>query len=189
MPAMNDTSSALRAPLRAAIALAVLSLIPVACASAGSAGWTYAPLGPTPTPGASASAEASGSPAASGTPTVSGSPGTSGSPAGNVIELEETANLQILQAGQPVTVLSFTVGQTYTFHINNSAGFDHDFYLGPPDKLQANTVDGLPGVPVNTQGTQEFTWTASADAQGWEFACTVPGHYTNMHGTVMLAGQ
>jgi len=106
-----------------------------------------------------------------------------------VIDVEETANLQILQAGAPVAMLQFTVGQTYTFHVTNTAGFDHDFYLGPPDRLQANDVAGLPGVPVNTQGMQEFTWTASADAQGWEFACTVPGHYPTMHGTVMLSGQ
>jgi uncharacterized cupredoxin-like copper-binding protein len=106
-----------------------------------------------------------------------------------VIELEETAALQILQGGQPATSLQFTVGQTYTFNINNTAGFTHDFYLGPADQLQAGTTDGLPGVPVNNQGVQTFTWTATAAAATWQFGCTVAGHYNTMHGTVTLGGQ
>jgi uncharacterized cupredoxin-like copper-binding protein len=50
-------------------------------------------------------------------------------------------------------------------------------------------VTELPGVPVNTQGVQEFTWTATADAATWQFACTVLGHYNSMHGAVVLDGQ
>ena len=89
-----------------------------------------------------------------------------------------------------MTELHFTVGQTYTFNINNtSGGLQHDFYLGPPAQLQARQLQGLPGVPENTGGVQTFTWTATAEAAGWEFACTVPGHYTNMHGAIVLDGQ
>jgi uncharacterized cupredoxin-like copper-binding protein len=188
------------------VSMAAVALVAAACASTGSAGWTYAPLGPTATPAASGSASpgasgsavpgtpaASGSPGASASPTASGSPAASGSPGssagGNVIDLEETNTLQILQAGQPVTELHFTVGQSYTFHINNIAGFDHDFYLGPPDRLQSGDVTDLPGVPVNQQGVQDFTWTATADAATWQFSCTVLGHYATMHGAVVLNGQ
>lgn len=103
-----------------------------------------------------------------------------------MIELEENAALQILQGGVQVSQLQVTGGQSYTFRINNTAGFTHDFYLGPADRLAAGDVDGLPGVPVNETGVQEFTWTASADATGWEFACTVDGHYQSMHGTLVL---
>ena len=188
---MNQLSSTPRAHVRATFALAVAGLVAAACASAGAAGWTFAPLPPTPSASAapSGSPGASASPAPTATPATSASPGASPSAGGTVIELEETNTLQILQGGQAVTELHFTIGQTYTFHINNTAGFDHDFYLGPPERLEANDVDGLPGVPVNQQGMQEFTWTVSADAQGWEFACTVLGHYPSMHGMVMLDGQ
>jgi uncharacterized cupredoxin-like copper-binding protein len=171
------------------IAVAAAATILVACASSSPPGWTYMPLPPTspPASGASASPGASGSPAASATPAASGTPAGSGS--ANVIELEETSSLQILQNGQPVTNLNVVPGQTYTFRVNNTAGFSHDLYLGPPDKLQSGDVTGLPGVPENSNGVQEFTWTADASATGWQFACTVPGHYTNMHGTLTLGGQ
>jgi len=94
-----------------------------------------------------------------------------------------------VQNGQPVTTLNVVAGQTYTFNINNTAGFIHDFYLGPPDQLQAGNVTGLPGVPEFESGVQTFTWTADATATGWGFGCTVPGHYQNMHGTLTLGGQ
>ena len=87
-----------------------------------------------------------------------------------------------------MTQLQLTVGQTYTFRINNSAGFTHDFYLGPPDKLSGNDTTGLPGVPVNETGVQEFTWTVTPDAGTWQFACTVPGHYGQMHGALVVQG-
>jgi uncharacterized cupredoxin-like copper-binding protein len=103
-----------------------------------------------------------------------------------VIDLEETSSLTILQNGQPATSIPIVAGQTYTFNITNSAGFDHDFYLGPPDKLTAGTVDGLPGVPVFQSGTQTFTWTADASATGWQFGCTVPGHFQTMHGDLAV---
>jgi uncharacterized cupredoxin-like copper-binding protein len=106
-----------------------------------------------------------------------------------VVEVEETNTLQILQGGAQITELHVTVGQSYTFRVNNTSGIDHDFYLGPPDRLAANDVADLPGVPVNQTGVQEFTWTATPDATGWEFACTVLGHYQFMHGTLVLAGQ
>ena len=103
-----------------------------------------------------------------------------------MIELEETSSLQILQNGQPVTSIPVVAGQTYTFKITNSAGFVHDFYLGPPDQLAAGTTDGLPGVPEFETGTQEFTWTADASSTGWQFGCTVPGHFQTMHGDLGL---
>jgi uncharacterized cupredoxin-like copper-binding protein len=168
--------------LASCVAGTALAALLAGCAAAGSAGWSYAPLGPTPSAGASGTVGPSASPSTSGSPAASGSAGA------NVIELEENSSLQILQDGQQITELQLTIGQTYTFRINNTAGFSHDFYLGPPDRLQANDVAGLPGVPTNSLGVQEFTWTATADARGWGFACTEPGHYQNMHGTLVLEG-
>jgi uncharacterized cupredoxin-like copper-binding protein len=165
-----------------AVALAV-GAITAACGSpAGESGWTYAP--PSVTPAASASASPSGSAAASpsasasagATASAGGSPGT-----GNVFELEETADLQIKQAGQKVTQLQVKAGQAYTFRITNNANFAHDFYIGTAQDLQSSNTQNLKGVPQFTSGTKEFQYTFPASGP-LQFACTVPGHYTTMHG-------
>ena len=71
-----------------------------------------------------------------------------------------------------------------TFKITNTAGFSHDFYIGPPDKLSGNDVTGLQGIPAFDSGTQELTYTVPADVTNLEFACTLPGHYPSMHGSL-----
>jgi azurin len=71
--------------------------------------------------------------------------------------------------------------------VDNIAGFSHDIFLGPPDALAANDTDGLPGVPEWETGVREFTWTATEEADSWEFACTVPGHYQGgMRGDMVV---
>jgi len=193
------------------IAAAAVATFVVACAGSSQPGWTYMPLPPTSppasgspgtsgspaasstaapsapgSPASSGSPATSGSPAPSGSPAASGSPGASGSAAANVVELEETSSLQIVQNGQQVTSIPIVAGQTYTFRVTNSAGFDHNLYLGPADRLAAGDTTGLPGVPTFQSGTQEFTWTADATATGWQFGCLVPGHFTTMHGDLSL---
>lgn len=145
-------------PRRLALLLPAAMLLAACTTAAGGPDWSYAPLGPTQPPTAE--------------PSPSGS-----APAGSVIELEANAQLQFTQDGQPVQSLDLTVGESYTFRVDNVAGFVHNIWLGPPDRLAANDVDGLPGIPEWESGVKEFTWTATAEAQGWEFACTVPGHY------------
>jgi len=123
----------------------------------------------TPAPAATpASASASSSPAGA---------------AGRTIDLDENGALQITQDGQPVTDLTVKEGETIHFRISNSAGFDHDFYIGTADQLSQGQVDGLPGVPAFASGTQEFDYTVTAATAGLQFGCTVPGHYQLMHGT------
>jgi uncharacterized cupredoxin-like copper-binding protein len=185
MDRMNTDSRLVASRVARITGLAAAATLALACGGS-TAVWTYAPLGPSPSAGASGSPTTSGSPSASASPSTSGSPSASGSATANVIQLEETSSLQITQNGQPLSQLQLTVGQTYTFQINNTAGFTHDFYLGPPDKLSGNDTTGLPGVPVNENGVQEFTWTVTPDASTWQFACTVPGHYNNMHGSLVL---
>jgi hypothetical protein len=153
--------------VRVAALAAVLLL--GACAPGGGAAWTYAPLGPSPTP-------------------VVASPTPQGSapPAANQIDLELTADLHIVQNGAPVSEIHVTDGETYQFKVDNTAGFSHDFYLGPPDRLSANDTAGLPGIATWETGVKSFIWTATHDADGWQFACTVPGHYTTMHGNLVV---
>jgi hypothetical protein len=157
--------------LRAARLLPAVLLVVGCAAGAGGPGWTFAPLGPTASPSPSPSASASGS------------------PAGTVIELEATSSLRFAQDGQPIDQLELTIGEEYTFRVDNTAGFVHDIYLGPPERLAAGDTDGLPGIPEWESGVKEFTWTATAEAEGWEFACTVPGHYqAGMKGALVLNG-
>lgn len=77
-------------------------------------------------------------------------------------------------------------GQVVTFRISNSAGFAHNFYIGPAGALAANQVSGLPGIPDFNEGTQEFQYTVTDETATLQFACTVPGHYPLMNGTFTI---
>jgi uncharacterized cupredoxin-like copper-binding protein len=189
--------------LLVAVPLVVALLIVGACGGgSGAATWTYAPLQPTPggSPGESpatgspGATGAPGSPAGTGAPSATGTSGVSPPPSGpaspgatgasgEAIDLVQTASLQIQQDGQPVTSLTVQQGQTYVFRVTNEAGLAHNFYIGPPDRLAANDVSGLPGIPDFPEGTQELEYTVTEETATLEFACTVPGHYPSMHGT------
>jgi hypothetical protein len=161
----------MRIPIRLAACLAVLALLITACSSSTGSTWTVAPLHPTPSPGPSV--------APSG---PAGSPDASAG-AARTIKLDLTSSLQIQQDGAQVTELDVTEGETIHFVVDNTAGFTHDFYIGPPDALSAGTVDGLPGIPEWDGGVKEFDYVVTADTAQLQFACTVPGHYQSMHGT------
>jgi uncharacterized cupredoxin-like copper-binding protein len=120
--------------------------------------------------------------AACGGATTTTPPPVTGTPIpGGVIELEMTGALKIEQAGQQVASITVKKGETYTFRITNSAGFDHDFRIGKDDELRSGGHD-LPGIPPFLSGTREFTYTFDADGP-LAFGCTVPGHYPLMSGT------
>lgn len=153
---------------RWALLLPAVLLLAACSTGAGGPNWSFAPLGPTQPPTAEPSPSAS-------------------APAGNVIELEATGNLRFAQGGTPIDMLELTIGEEYTFRVDNTAGFIHNIWLGPPERLAANDVDGLPGIADWESGVQEFSWTATEEAQGWEFGCTVAGHYeAGMKGALML---
>jgi hypothetical protein len=174
-------------PVRLLGVVAVIGCLGAACASSAGAGWTFAP--PSATPAASPSASPSGSPGETNGASPSTSPGESpdGSPAGNTVAVEETAQLQILRDGQPLTELHVTAGETYNFEVTNTANFTHDFYIGTAQQLQSGDTAGLEGVPAFTSGTETFEWTAPTDTSAQlEFACTVPGHYASMHGSIVI---
>ncbi len=67
--------------------------------------------------------------------------------ASHVIDLELTADLKIKQNGQQVSTIPVVQGETYTFRISNTAGFDHDFFIGSDADLSAG-ASGLPGIPA-----------------------------------------
>jgi mono/diheme cytochrome c family protein/uncharacterized cupredoxin-like copper-binding protein len=113
------------------------------------------------------------------------SPGTADAP--RVIQVVETAQLTITDAdGNRLSAIPVQAGETVRFEVTNSAGFDHNFFIGQPEPLKANQTQGLPGVPTFQQGTKSFTWEVGEEPSGLQFACTVPGHYDSMHGEIAV---
>jgi len=98
----------------------------------------------------------------------------------HVIALDLTADLKIEQDGQQVSSLPVTQGETYTFKITNTAGFEHDFYIGSDSDLSAGAA-GLAGIPGWSDATREFQYTFES-ADPLAFGCTIPGHYALMKG-------
>ncbi len=164
----------MRIPFRALAAVVAALLFIAGCSNTTGSTWTVAPLHPTPSAGPTAM------------PT--GPAGTPDASAGSArtIELDLTSSLQIQQDGSQVTELEVREGETIRFVIDNTAGFAHNFLIGPADQLAAGTVNGLPGLDVWDSGVREFTYEVTAETGGLEFACTVPGHYQTMHGTFRL---
>lgn len=164
----------MRTPFRVLLAVVAALLLVAGCTGTTGSTWTVAPLHPTPSPGPSVMPTGP-----AGTPNASAG-------ATRTIELELTSSLQIHQDGVQVTELEVREGETIHFVIDNTAGFAHDFFIGPADQLSAGTVAGLPGVPQWDSGIKEFDYVVTADTANMEFACTVPGHYQTMRGTFRL---
>jgi uncharacterized cupredoxin-like copper-binding protein len=115
-------------------------------------------------------------------------PGTADNP--RVIKLDETASLTITDpAGNKVTSIAVAPGETVNFEVTNSAGYDHNFYIGSPADLEGNNVANAVGVPAFASGTKTVTYTVPESISSpLEFACTLPGHYATMHGEITLQG-
>jgi mono/diheme cytochrome c family protein/uncharacterized cupredoxin-like copper-binding protein len=112
-------------------------------------------------------------------------PGTAEEP--RAIQLLMTATLEITDTdGNRVTQIPVVAGESVTFEVENTAGFDHNFYIGTPEELQVPGAVTEVGIPTYTEGVQTVTWTVPDDALGLQFACTVPGHYEPMHGDFVV---
>jgi mono/diheme cytochrome c family protein/uncharacterized cupredoxin-like copper-binding protein len=110
-------------------------------------------------------------------------PGTADAP--RVVELDLTAQLSITDpAGTKLASIPVVAGETVTFRATNTAGFDHNFYLGPEAELSTTTTmtsADLPGIATFKTGSQDFTYTFET-TDPLQFACIIPGHYGPMHG-------
>ncbi len=106
-----------------------------------------------------------------------------------VIVIEANAALQFLdEAGQQLTSIDALPGETIEFQIENTAGFEHNFYIGSPEDLQVPYGETDVGIPTWNSGVESYIWTVpEAGADGLQFACTVPGHYTPMHGDIVIS--
>ena len=121
----------------------------------------------------------------SSAPTITG--GTPENP--RQIELVATASLQFTDpSGAQVTQIEVVPGETVEFVVDNTAGFDHNFWIGTADVLQGPFAETEVGHPAWQSGVQTITWTVPEEgAEGLQFACTVPGHYTPMHGDIVIS--
>jgi uncharacterized cupredoxin-like copper-binding protein len=78
-------------------------------------------------------------------------------------------------------------GETVCFKVTNTAGFAHNFYVGPASDVDTrNQSATVKGIPDFTSGTQTLEYTFSGSGP-FEFACWVPGHLeAGMKGSVSL---
>ena len=99
-----------------------------------------------------------------------------------VIDLEADAAIRFMQDGEQIRELQVTPGETIIFRIDNTAGFAHNFFIGPDAALQVPNGSTDTGLPDWNSGVQELAWVVPDDVTDLRFACTVPGHYYTMQG-------
>ena len=176
--------------------LPAAAILVMACAGGDSAGWTYAPLGPSASPAASGAPSGAaspggtpaGSPAASpvgspaGSPAASpggspgGSPSTSGGP-GTAIDVSTPPDQPLAFVPPQLTV---PAGATVTVNYLNDSNLPHNinFFAGPDatsESLGASETVTGPGAPTSV------TFTAPSEPGTYFFWCDV--HANAMQGT------
>jgi len=162
---MHAPNSARRFALPALTALA-LSLLTVACGGSASAGWTYAPLGPTPAASAAASPSATG-----------GAPSPGGSPSGNTIQVTTTQASPT--AFEPAT-LQMPAGTAVTVDYLNDSNLPHniEFFDGPD---ASSTMIGGTEQATGPGALETVTFTTPSAPGSYYFFCVV--HGSSMQGT------
>jgi uncharacterized cupredoxin-like copper-binding protein/mono/diheme cytochrome c family protein len=141
------------------------------------------------TPPAGGAAEES--PAAGDTGGTEPAAGVGTPDAPRIVNLTATAALQFLgEDGAPLKLLDAAPGETIEFVIDNTAGFDHNFWIGPADEVSVPNAETDVGIPTWQSGDQTLTWTVpEAGTAGLQFGCTIPGHYAaGMHGDIVVSG-
>jgi uncharacterized cupredoxin-like copper-binding protein len=99
-----------------------------------------------------------------------------------VVKIEMTASLTMVPASVEVSA-----GETVCFEVTNTAGFAHNFYVGPQADIEArNKTDQVVGTIDFSTGTQTLEWTASGSGP-FEYACWIPGHLeAGMKGSITI---
>jgi len=184
---------------RAVVALLALVFVLAACASDSGSVWTAPPDTATAAEEATASAptepaepEVPAEPAEPAEPEAPAEPAEPTEPmAGEprVIELLADSALRFTDLdGQPVPEIAVTPGETILFRINNTAGFQHNFWIGQDSELSVPAATTDVGIPDWATGVEELEWVVPDDITDLKFACTVPGHYFTMQGVFSEAG-
>jgi hypothetical protein len=108
---------------------------------------------------------------------------------GTVIEIDiaDRRVSEFQQNGQLITEIRVTAGQPYVFRVKNPFKNDHNFFIGKDADLAAQEYSRLVGIKLWSAGTKEVTYTfKSGDVL--QFACTLAGHYSPMHGDFIVDG-
>jgi plastocyanin len=140
-------------------------LLVTACAGGTSAGWTYAPLGPSANPSASAAASAPASPSGSGGP-------------GTTLTVETTAAAPLAFAPAE---LSAPAGAQVTVNYTNNSNQMHNinFFNGPDNTAPSLAATTVAAGPNNAQTA---TFTAPSQPGDYFFWCDV--HQAAMKGVL-----
>jgi uncharacterized cupredoxin-like copper-binding protein/mono/diheme cytochrome c family protein len=156
--------------------------IVIASGDAGGTSGDAAAASEPPAEGADAAAGDGGDAAAAEPAAEAGGP--------RVINLTATAALQFLaEDGSPLQLLDVSPGETIEFVIDNEAGFDHNFWIGPASEISQPNVETSEGIPTWQSGEQTLTWTVPEEIPpDLQFGCTIPGHYAaGMHGDIVIS--
>jgi uncharacterized cupredoxin-like copper-binding protein len=105
-----------------------------------------------------------------------------------VVEIEAAGSLQFRDsAGNPLEAIGVTPGETVLFRVDNTAHFDHSFYIGTESELEQPAGMTDTGIGTWVAGIEELEWRVPDDVTGIFFGCTIPGHVTTMHGRFVVA--
>lgn len=155
-------------PFRIFVLPVAAAVLVAACAGGGSAGWTYAPLGPTPS--AAASADASAAP--SGEP----SPGGSGGP-GTTVDISTPADNPLTYDPAEFTV---PAGASVTLNYANLSNLPHDVVVFGGQDSSSEEL-GRTEVITGPDATSSAEFTAPGEAGDYFYWCSV--HQSAMTGT------
>jgi len=153
-------------PLRPVLAIVALVLL-AGCAGSTSAGWTYAPLGPTaaPTQSTAPSAPPSGQP--------SGAPGT-------VFDLITNDDAPLAFVPNEITAPPAT---DVTVNYNNNSSLPHNInFFDGPDQTAPSL--GATVVVTGPNAIESVTFTTPSDTGDYYFWCDV--HAAAMAGTLHI---
>ncbi len=152
---------------------AMLALIVVACGGGTSAGWTYAPLGPTPAASAAPTSGATGGPSETGEPSETGGPGT------NVAIVTPADN----PLGYDPTEFTVPAGASVTIDYTNESNLPHDVqvFAGADNSSE---VLGATEVITGPGAQSSMSFTAPSEPGDYFFWCSV--HRSAMTGSYQV---
>lgn len=107
-----------------------------------------------------------------------------------IVELQATPALMFIGPdGEQVSDIAVEPGETMLIRVDNTAGFEHSFWIGTEQQLEQPLSTTGVGIPSWTSGTRESVWDVPGDVSGLMFGCTVPGHFSTMHGTIVVGAS
>ena len=124
-------------------------------------------------------------PTATATPPA---PSVSIPPGAVIIDLliPEKKTSEFQRDGKLVTKIAVKAGVPYVFRVNSPGYWDHNFYIGVAEDLAARQYERLVGAELWYQGVRDVVYTFQAGGPPLQFACTLAGHYGNMHGDFVV---